>query len=67
NEECKSTDWVNSPVNNPVKGSYHAIRGGGWTSKANGCRSGYCKVYDNVPSNNIGFRVVFVSKVPPKK
>lgn len=41
----------------PQKGAFHVLRGGGWDSMQNACRSAY-RSYSYYRGNSVGFRVV---------
>ncbi len=59
-DECKANGTVTNPAG-PETGSYRVLRGGGWRSGAEYCRSAgrICTSPDN-QNHDIGFRLVFV-------
>ncbi len=58
--ECKKQGVVNDPTG-PKTGSSRVLRGGGWYSRAIGCRSAHRgDSYPDYRYSNIGFRLVFV-------
>ena len=59
-EQCKKQDLVENPVGDE-RGNSRVIRGGGWNTHGDICRSAF-RNYDSpfFRDNNIGFRLVFV-------
>ena len=58
-DACEKQGVIENPKG-PDTGSYRVLRGGGWLSSAQYCRSAYRIIGPDYRNDDIGFRVVFV-------